>query len=236
MRALALLLLASCADNPFGRPATVVDGSRFPAELRGSITPRQAVHAGRTVSLYLLGPADGTIGEVIRIAGDRPPCVSGGLLEPDLEACQGLIFPSLPGQPGHTPYLRVLDARGPASARSRDEVSGPLVPTDTVLDLTIIDPAASFVDPAAATPRSIGWYETLEIIHVTLSTALPVTGDRVEAMDLLVPEGEAPGGGRDEVPALPGMPGYSTLCNVVYARGEERIQPSPPILLHCVAR
>lgn len=249
MRPALLCLLAlvalGCAENPFERPATVVDGTGFPDELRGAIAPHRAYRGGEAVSLYLLGPATGAVGEVIRAgsAGARPPCLTGqrnaggAFVEPDLAACQGFIFSSLPGQPGYTPFLRVREA--PASrgdARSRAEAGSALTTTGEVVDLTVIDPQAVFADATGATARAIGWYETLEVVHLVLAGSLPVAGERVVPMDLLVPEGMQPGEGDDRVPARPGEPGYSTLCNVVFFRAEARMQPDPPITLHCVVR
>jgi hypothetical protein len=234
-----LLLLAlgaglACSDNPFGRPATVVDGSGFPPEVRGAIRPTLGHSGGQRAFYYLLGPVTPALGEALLLVDPDgtplPDCRSGqrddsGVLrEAALDACQGAILPALPGQDGYSPFLRVVEVTVPAgyqlnAIRGRREAEAAALPRttrDSYVDLTVIDPAASIVDSTGTVHRLVGWMDTLELVYLSLSPPRPLVDGSIPAMDLLVPEGMQPGSGGDVLPARAGMPGYSTLCRLVH--------------------
>ncbi len=230
-----LAALAGCMDNPFGRPATVVDGEMFPDDLKGVIAPEQGFVAGQAVSFYELGLVSGEIGEVVELrdasGGDLPICDTravdedGTAQDVDIAGCQGRVFSQLPGRSDYTPFVRIrtVDVGNGYelnSVRSVEEamgIAGSLQETERVMDLTVVDVRAAVVDPTGEFARLTGWFDTLQLAYLELATDLPVDGDRVQSMPMYLPDLD------DVVAGDPGAlfeyragdAGYSTLCRIV---------------------
>ncbi len=242
---LALLSVAvlACSDNPFSRPLTFVDGSDFPAGLRGVVSPRAGYLGGNKVSYFLFGPAPARLAEVIEIRGAGgealPACQgpgrsAGHLQDATLDHCQGRILSVLPDSPDQSPFSRVLEARLPAAAQAGDvrgrsdlaRLGVTPVTTSVVLALAIVDPDTTLSDPTGKLTRLVGFYGGLGVVYLELPGPVPVDASgEVIPMDLLVPEGAEPGAGGDVLPARAGAEGYSPLCRVVRFRVPMGFQP-----------
>lgn len=242
----ALFLVAcasACLDNPFGRPAPVVDGAGFPEATR-MLIPRGAYLDGEKVLYFLLGPTTDAIGRVVELRDAQgaalPRCEtrrkdpSGNAVELDLAACQGPLFDRLPGQAGYSPFVAVAESRvrmGYAldAVRAIEELAGagasPPEDGGTVLDLAVVDAAAAYADPSAKVPRLLGWYRGLAVVYLQAPGEVPTAGGKVTPMELLVPEGASAGDGHDVFRARSGQPGYSPLCRVSYYRRPAGGQP-----------
>ncbi len=271
--ALAALVLATpgCGDNPFANPYTFVDGRAFPAELRGVIAPKTAYVDGRQLTYYLLGPGSARVASVVEVraaSGDElPGCrgpgrdATGKFADAVLDGCQGRLFPALPTATEYTPFSRVVEVRAPAGyrageVRSADDVTArgwAQAPTERIVDLALVDPDTTVSDPSGRIQRLVGFYRGLGVVALQLPGEVPVDASgAVVAMDLLVPEGAAPGAGGDVLSARAGMPGYSPLCRVVHFKTSPDFRPGdvmaasqipeadrrvddPPLLVHCAA-
>lgn len=267
----ALLALLACTDNPFANPYTFVDGRAFPAELRGVIAPKTAFVDGRQVTYYLLGPGTPRVASVVEVRAasgdDLPACrgpgrdAEGKFADAVLDGCQGRLFPALPTSADYTPFSRIVEARAPAGyqageVRSEEDANArglPQTPTDRVVDLVLVDPDTTLSDPTGRIQRLVGFHRGLGVVALQLPGEVPLDASgAVVAMDLLVPEGVAPGGGGDVLSARAGTPGYSPLCRVVHWKTPPDFRPGdvmaasqipesdrrvddPPELVHCAA-
>lgn len=268
---LALLLLCACTENPFARPLTFVDGRGFPPELRGVIAPRTAFVDGKQVAYFLLGRATPAVATATELRGasgeDLPACRgpgrdgTGHFADAVLADCQGRLLGTLPGAPGYTPFVRLLEARMPAGYRPGDvrsldalgERGIAAMPSARVLDLVLVDPDTTVSDPTGRTQRLVAFYQGLGVVALQLPGEVPLDeAGAVTPMDLLVPEGHAPGEGGDVLAARAGSPGYSPLCRVVHFRTAPDFRPGditasamvaevdrrvdePATLVHCAA-
>ena len=233
---LAALPASACLDNPYGRPATIVDGAEFPEPLRGVLLPHPAYADGEAVSVYLFGATDTDVGEAVvfvdQAGAPLPACRAGlrdgegQLLDVDLGACQGALVPALPDGPEYTPFVSLAAASVPAdyqlnSVRDTgelDERGVAVEPTGRVADYAIVDASASLIDPAERIPRLLGWWRGLQVAFLHLADDLPTSGDRVQSMELLVPVGRVPDDPDAGIvaQARAGQAGYSTVCSIVY--------------------
>ena len=242
---LATGLFAACLDNPYGRPATIVDGAGFPPEVRGVLLPRRGYSGGASVDIYLFGDVAPQLSASAAIAftdeqgQPLPACRTGErdgdgqVIDVDLDACQGPLLPDLPGTPGYAPFTRlatiaVPDDYRPNQVRSIAELADlGLAPTviDQVATLALIDPNATLIDPAAAIPRDVGWFQTLKAVYLDLGALTVPVGEDMPAMELFTPVGLPPGAAGTIAAARVGEPGYSTLCRVIYYQTPPDYQP-----------
>lgn len=238
-----------CLDNPYGRAATIVDGSSFPPELRGVLLPRTGYAGGQSANIYLFGEVAPELatGQAIEFVYGQgadqgqalPSCRTGledgegQLNDVDLDRCQGPILPALPDEPGYAPFVRVGTANVPGDyllnrVRSPDEVTAAGLVIDAgerVATFAVIDPNASLIDPAGVIPRNYGWYLTLQAAYLDLGDGPQVVDNRPVAMELLVPVGQAADATGNIVTARSGEAGYSTLCSIIYFQTPPDYQP-----------
>lgn len=269
---LSALLLTACLDSPYGRPATMVDGTNFPPGVRGLIAPTAGYVDGEPMNHYLFDsirqPRINTAIVFVDDSGTSLPACETGERDPDgvqidtdLQACQAPVFPHLPTDGRYSPFLRITEVRVDRdyalnAVRSEDELSAaglPTTDTQRVVDMALIDPSASVIDPANSVPRRLGWFDALQVVYLQLDDDMPNDNGQPTSMDLFVPEWEEPIEGAIEgaiAQARAGDTDYSPLCRVVYFSApfdyepgdyrdiddipvEDIIVPDPPEFFHC---
>lgn len=240
------VLSIGCLDSPYGRAATMVDGSGFPPEVRGALLPGAGYAGGQSADIYVFGPAPtslaGTEPAIVftELSGQPLPACQTGLrdgdgqlLDVDLDQCQAPLLPALPGDPDYSPIVRLASAVVPDDYRLNQVRSGAELadlgvtaqPVAGVTVLAVVDPNASLIDPAGRMARNLGWFDTLQVVYLDLGDQVPVMEDDIQAMELLVPEGAQPGAPGTIAQARSGLPGYSNLCNISYFQIPMGYQP-----------